>query len=387
VFVPLAAVQILLLPFIPYSPRWLVAQNRIEDAKKSLGLIRELPVEDESICSEINSIKVALEEEITLLDLISQPSLIVADPARSEEDTVTYRGTPPDFTISENPVSVSSQGGDTSSANMNSILSKRLSMSLRVSRSMRKLVQPHIFKALTVGFLLGLFQQMSGMNAINKYTGTMMSGLGVPLSYTYDYSIYVGIVKLGAVILGDVFLMHRFGRRTLLMVGTIGMAVCQFTIAGLLTYQSNLAASVVFLFGYVAFYEISVGPLLWIVCGEMFPLSIRGIAIASGSLSCWLFTAVLTQFYPQMTISVGLGGTFNIFGGFCTACLIWGFLFLPETKDKSLEEIEQSLVQDAPGLAWIRFRLPTAVGGYKKDPVQYPSSSSLATSSNSIDVA
>ena len=97
----------------------------------------------------------------------------------------------------------------------------------------------------------------------------------------------------------------------------------------------------------MAFFEISLGPVLWLLLSELYPLQVKGKAMTAGSFTCWLFTYVVTQAFPPMVSSLGAVGVFYLFAAVCFFSGIWIYVYLPETKGKTLEEIEGELLQSA----------------------------------------
>ena len=97
------------------------------------------------------------------------------------------------------------------------------------------------------------------------------------------------------------------------------------------------------LFGFLGLFEIGLGPVMWLLLSELYPLSVRGPAMAMGSTSCWINTVAVTFLFPLLSGAMGMNGVFFMFSGVCVLAMVWLWLFVPETRGKTLEEIEVML--------------------------------------------
>jgi hypothetical protein len=162
-----------------------------------------------------------------------------------------------------------------------------------------------------------------------------------------DAAIILNVWKLITVVLGDLVVDHA-GRRPILLCGTIGMAASLLGVGGILreaarTGVANPTGTVVLIALYILFYEVSVGPLLWVLSSEMFPTQIRGTAMSSGSTAVWLFSFAVSYFFPGFLSRDGLAATFFFFGGWTCLGVLWVFLCVPETKGLPLEAVQDRL--------------------------------------------
>ena len=285
-----AALYFLLLYFVPESPRWLISKGRSADAR--------------SVLESVHGTSAAQAE----LDLI-QASL--ADSARR--------------------------------AGLRDLLSGRFK------------------RMLLFGFGIAFFQQATGINAIFYYLPTIFSQAGGELSSAFAQSVLVGLVNVGMTFVA-IWLIDRAGRRPLLCVGVAGMAVSLLTISWAFYAGHDQAGApfgheriVLFaIIAYVACFAISLGPVMWVLLSEIFPNEQRAAAISVVGFWNSLVSASITLVFPAELAAFGPGGTFLAYGLVAAA----GFVFLtalaPETRGKSLEELEGMLARPLPLLKVLR---------------------------------
>ena len=221
-----------------------------------------------------------------------------------------------------------------------------------------KLREPHVMWGVAIGVIAALMQQWCGVNAVNAFAQDIFIDAGFSASDATTQAIYIGVAKLAFVIVA-LALMDRVGRKPLLLVGCAGMAASLLALA--LSFQLNqtsdgklpksvgiTASAALILF--MAFFEISLGPVLWLLLSELYPLQVKGVAMSVGSFTCWLMTYVVTQAFPPMQAAMGIGGVFFFFAAVSLASFLWIWVFLFETRGRTLEEIED-LLRGAPAAA------------------------------------
>ncbi|KAJ5609476.1 hypothetical protein N7528_010043 [Penicillium herquei] len=205
-----------------------------------------------------------------------------------------------------------------------------------------------LFKRLSVACLIMLFQQWNGINAINYYAPYIFEDMGfVGNSENLLATGVVGVVEFLATI-PAVLLVDKIGRKSLLITGAIGMAICHFIVAGIIaTYENKWQehrsagwAAVVFVWIYVINFAYSWGPCAWIVVSEVFPLSMRAKGVSVGGSSNWLnnfAVAISTSPFIEKTTY----GAFIFFGIITTIGAIYVWLLVPETRGRTLEEMDE----------------------------------------------
>ena len=205
------------------------------------------------------------------------------------------------------------------------------------------LLEPKMTKILFVGVTLAVLQQWSGINVIFNYAEEIFRGAGYGVS-----SIMFNIVITGAVNLLFTLIaiqtVDRFGRRALMLVGCAGIAFFH-TLIGL-GYMLHLKGPVVVapVLATLACYGFSLAPITWVLISEIFPNRIRGAAVSVSTSALWIACFILTYTFPLLNGALGPAKTFWLYALICSAGCVFIFLRVPETKGKTLEQIERELV-------------------------------------------
>jgi len=272
--------------------------------------------------------------------------------------------------------------------------------------SPKTLLHPSLRLVMTIGISVGILQQITGINAVFFYAPMIFEQSGIGTNASFMQAALVGLVNLALTVVA-MALIDRLGRRPLLGFGLTGIAVCMLTLAwgfGSATYQLDQAAvdalpadidrqrlelvtdttyesdtefrealfaaigqdvykqheselvsraitmnPVLILFailGFVASFAVSIGPIMWVLFSELFPNRVRGIAISFVGLINSSVAFMVTFIFPWQLETLGNSGTFLIYGVFAVVGLIFVMRILPETKGRSLEELETILVKD-----------------------------------------
>lgn len=197
-------------------------------------------------------------------------------------------------------------------------------------------------KVLLIGIVLAVFQQWCGINVIFNYAHEIFSAAGYAVSDILMNIVVTGITNVVFTLVA-IYTVDRWGRRALLFVGSIGLAIIYIVLGT--CYQAGASGIFMLLLIVLAIacYAMSLAPIVWVVLSEIFPVRIRGMAMALSTFFLWVASFVLTYTFPILNDAIGAAGIFWIYGGICLA----GFLFiwkqLPETKGKTLEELERTL--------------------------------------------
>ncbi|HEY1790190.1 MAG TPA: sugar porter family MFS transporter [Verrucomicrobiae bacterium] len=206
-----------------------------------------------------------------------------------------------------------------------------------------ELLQPKLFKILLLGIGLAVFQQWCGINVIFNYAQEIFQSAGYDISSVLKNIAWTGSVNMAFtfVALG---LVDRTGRRPLMLFGSAGLAVIYTAIA--LCYHAHVQGLPVLLLvlAAIACYSMSLAPVVWVVISEIFPNRIRGAAMAISVAALWLACFLLTFSFPTLNAELGAAGTFALYAVICVLGFIFVAFALPETKNKTLEEIERELV-------------------------------------------
>jgi SP family galactose:H+ symporter-like MFS transporter len=211
-------------------------------------------------------------------------------------------------------------------------------------------------RPLLIGVGLAVFQQITGINAIIYYADQIFASAGfvTQASQTTVTTWAIGAVNVLATLIAIAFI-DRLGRRKLLLAGLVGMAVSLVTVgiafqfitaphAGAAAVSGPTAAGLVTLMALVCFiicFAFSMGPVVWTVINEIFPGHIRGRAVAVATAVNWASAFLVSQFFLTVIGAIGNSLTFWLFALFCVLAWVWIYLRVPETKGKSLEQIER----------------------------------------------
>jgi MFS family permease len=259
---------------------------------------------------------------------------------------------------------------------------------------------------MTIGISVGILQQITGINAVFFYAPMIFEQSGIGTNASFMQAVLVGLVNLVLTVVA-MMLIDRLGRRPLLGFGLTGIAVCMLTLAwgfGSATYrldqatvdalppeidrqqlelvadttyesdtefrealftaigqdtykqfESELVSSAISMnptlilfaiLGFVASFAVSIGPIMWVLFSELFPNRVRGIAVSFVGLINSAVAFLVTFIFPWQLETLGNAGTFLIYGLFAVVGLVFVMRILPETKGRSLEELETILVRD-----------------------------------------
>lgn len=203
----------------------------------------------------------------------------------------------------------------------------------------RELSEPWILKMIGLGIFLAFLQQWSGINVVIYYASDIFQAAGFNLQEMMVQIVVIGLVMLLSVII-TIFTVEKLGRRIILLVATFSMAVIYGLIGGGF-YTGHTGTPIIILtLMNVMLYSLSLAPLLWVVLSEIYPNRIRGAAMSIGATSHWVANFLLTFSFPAIKETIGWANNFWLYGLICLAGFFVLYRFLPETKGKSLEEIE-----------------------------------------------
>jgi sugar porter (SP) family MFS transporter len=197
-----------------------------------------------------------------------------------------------------------------------------------------------------IAICMAAFNQLAGINAIMIYAPRVFEMAGFGTNASLLQSISVGATNLLFTFVA-LFLIDKYGRRTLLMLGSVGMVF----FLGMLSksfFTENYSdlggyGVMIYLMGFIAFFAFSQGAVLWVVISEIFPNKVRSQGQALGSFTHWIFAAALIWGFPVINNTVGGGISFGFFAVMMVLHFFFAWKVLPETKGKSLEEIQQEL--------------------------------------------
>lgn len=204
------------------------------------------------------------------------------------------------------------------------------------SKKMQKLMQPHLKRLMFIGVLLSIFQQITGINTVIYYAPKIFAQGGSSSQYALLVTFIIGIINFLATAV-SVFLLDKLGRRAFLLGGVSAMIFGQ----ALLVLSSHfplagLIGALIFVMGFA----MGLGPITWVILSEIYPLKIRGKAVGFALFANWLFNYLVSLTFLLLLEKMGMSSTFLLYGFVSLVCLVFVYFYIPETKGKSLEEIE-----------------------------------------------
>jgi sugar porter (SP) family MFS transporter len=211
---------------------------------------------------------------------------------------------------------------------------------------LRDLFGASVRPMLVVGLGLAIFQQIVGINTIIYYAPTILSFTGSSASSAIGQTVAIGVTNLVFTIIA-ILLLDRLGRRAFLITGTVGLTLAlvvlgAFFASGTLQANASLVALIA-LVVYIASFAMGLGPVFWLMISEIFPLEIRGPAMALCTIANWLFNFLVSFTFLSLTSVIGKDWTFWLYAIIGAIAVAFFFLRVPETKGRSLEEIQRDL--------------------------------------------
>ncbi|MES2487478.1 MAG: sugar porter family MFS transporter [Bacteroidota bacterium] len=206
----------------------------------------------------------------------------------------------------------------------------------------KSLFEKRTMGILLIGIVLAAFQQWCGINIIFNYAQEIFVSAGYGINELFMNIVITGSINLvfTIVAMGTV---DRLGRKKLMLLGSGGLAVI-YAIMGYFYYAhiKGLPLLILVLVA-IAIYAMSLAPIVWVILSEIFPNRIRGVAMSISTFALWIASALLVQTFPFLNEGLGTSGTFWVYGVICALGFVFVWKKLPETKNKSLEEIEELL--------------------------------------------
>jgi MFS transporter, SP family, xylose:H+ symportor len=212
----------------------------------------------------------------------------------------------------------------------------------RAGTAFRELLDPAILKVLLIGVTLAVLQQWSGINIIFNYAEEIYRNAGYGVNDILFNIVITGTINLVFTLIA-IGLVDKFGRRALILFGCAGIALSHAVLG--VAYRAGVKGMPVLVLTLFAIgcYALSLAPVTWVLISEIFPNRVRGAAVSISVSVLWIASFVLTFTFPVMTRVLGASGTFLTYSAICFAGFVFVYLRVPETKGKSLEEIERDL--------------------------------------------
>ncbi len=198
---------------------------------------------------------------------------------------------------------------------------------------------------ITLGICIAVFQQWCGTNVIFNYAQEIFSNAGYDLGEMLFNIVLTGITNV-VFTFAAIYSVDRLGRKKLMLIGAGGLALIYAVLGTCYFMHITDFFMVILVVAAIACYAMTLGPVTWVLIAELFPNRVRAVAVAVCTFALWTASFTLTYTFPLLNTALGSYGTFWIYAGVCAAGFIFFSLRLPETKGKSLEELEKELVAD-----------------------------------------
>jgi len=221
--------------------------------------------------------------------------------------------------------------------------------SARAKPALVEILNPALRGVLIVGLLVGVLQQITGINSVLSYAVVIFERAGAGADAPFMQTVFVGLVNVVFTVLA-LLLIDRVGRRPLLMFGCFGIGVFMLLAAYGFTIDDETRSSLLVLIGmlgFVASFAFSLGPGMWVLFSEIFPNRVRGLAISVVGFVNSTVCVVVQFVFPWEMKYLGGSQTFLIYGVFALAGIAFIWRLVPETRGRSLEELEATLVRRA----------------------------------------
>jgi SP family arabinose:H+ symporter-like MFS transporter len=210
------------------------------------------------------------------------------------------------------------------------------------SGGLRELLAPHLRRPLVIAIGLAVLSQITGINTVMYYGAILFQDHGGTHTATSSIlaNVFVGLVGFFATI-AAVLVIDRVGRKAMMLIGSAGMAI-SLALLGVALHMSppptNLILTAVLF--YVGLFDFSLGPVVWVCMSELFPTAVRGQAVSVATLALWTSCLVVSLTFLSLMKCLSAGGTFWLYAGISAFTFLFVWLWVPETKGRSLEEIQ-----------------------------------------------
>jgi len=199
-------------------------------------------------------------------------------------------------------------------------------------------------KVLVLGLVIAVFQQWCGTNVIFNYAQEIFVGAGFDVDGMFINIVITGIANVVFTFVA-LYTIEKWGRRTLMLIGAGGLGLIYLTLGTCYFLGMTGILMVALVVAAISVYAMTLGPVTWTLLAEIFPNRVRGIAMATCTFALWVGCCTLTFSFPSMNAALGSSGTFWIYSGICVCAFIYLLRNCPETKGKSLEELEKELIK------------------------------------------
>lgn len=209
---------------------------------------------------------------------------------------------------------------------------------------LRMLFSKPMHKVLIIGIVIAVFQQWCGTNVIFNYAQEIFQSAGYAVGDVLFNIVITGVANVLFTILA-IYTIDKLGRKALMIMGAGGLCGIYAILGVCYYFHVTGIGMVILVVAAIACYAMTLGPCTWVLLAEIFPNRVRAIAVATSTFALWVGSATLTYTFPLLNNALGSYGTFWIYSAVCLVGLLFCIFMLPETKGKSLEQLEKELVQ------------------------------------------
>ncbi len=214
----------------------------------------------------------------------------------------------------------------------------------KTEAGLKDLFQHKYGRVLLLGLVIAVFQQWCGTNVIFNYAQEIFVGAGFDVDGMFINIVITGIANVIFTFVA-LYTIERWGRRTLMLIGAGGLGLIYLTLGTCYFLEVKGVMMVALVVTAISVYAMTLGPVTWTLLAEIFPHRIRGIAMATCTFALWVGCCTLTFSFPSMNAALGSSGTFWIYSAICLCAFLFLWRRCPETKGKSLEQLENELVK------------------------------------------
>ncbi len=207
-----------------------------------------------------------------------------------------------------------------------------------------ELFQHKYSKVLVLGLVIAVFQQWCGTNVIFNYAQEIFVSAGYNVDGMFINIVITGIANVVFTVVA-LYTVEKWGRRTLMLIGASGLGLIYLTLGTCYHFGVTGVFMVVLVVAAISCYAMTLGPVTWVLLSEIFPDRVRGVAMATCTFALWVGCCTLTFTFPSMNAALGSSGSFWIYSGICLCAFIYLLRTCPETKGKSLTELEKELTR------------------------------------------
>jgi sugar porter (SP) family MFS transporter len=203
-----------------------------------------------------------------------------------------------------------------------------------------ELFKPSARKVMIIGFILAVFVQISGINTVIDYAPKILLAAGIEIKNALLQTSLIGFINFIFTFVAILYI-DKLGRRFLYLIGSMGMVITLLMLAVSFYFKMEGIFTLICILLFIAFFASCIGPVFWTLVSEIFPNRIRGKAVAFASFTQWIFNFLIVLLFPHFLASLGGAKTFLFLAIMSFLQWLFTYLYVPETKGKSLEEIEQ----------------------------------------------